>query len=185
MSAPFARPYVDALRDVAGSLDAFEALVAPLGSLAEAVAGSDDLRTFFLDPSVTRESKAAALEAVAAKLGVTGLALKAGLVLLGNRRIARAREVVTALRERVDRERRRVEATVVAARPLDEAAAASIAEALHRRTGKSVRLAASVDPGLLGGFVVRVGSEVWDSSLSRRLEKAKNALHAASGAAPR
>ena len=44
MSAPFARPYVDALRDVAGSLDAFEALVEPLADLARAVSGSGSTR---------------------------------------------------------------------------------------------------------------------------------------------
>ena len=135
MAAPFARPYVDALRDVAGSLDAFEALVEPLADLARAVSGSEELRTFFLDPSVAREAKAATLEDVAGKLGITGLALKAGLVLLSNRRIGRAGELVSAMRERVDRERRRVEASVVAARPLDEAAAAAIAAALQKQTG--------------------------------------------------
>lgn len=187
MSGPFARPYVEALREVAGSLDEFEALLPPLDGLARTVgvvAGSHDLRAFFLSPAVPRESKAAVLDAVAGKLGVGGLALRFAHVLLSNRRIGRVAEVVSAMRERIDRERLRVQATVVAARPLDETATAAIAAALTERTGKTVRLTASVDPALLGGFVVRVGSEVWDSSLSRRLQKAKIALHAASGAAP-
>jgi F-type H+-transporting ATPase subunit delta len=188
MSGPFARPYVEALREVAGSLDDFEALVPPLDSLARtvgAVAGSHELRAFFLSPAVPKESKAAALDAVAGKLGISGLALRAAQILLSNRRIGRTSELVAAMRERIDRERRRVQATVVAAHELDGEATAAIAAALTERTGKTVRLSASVDPELLGGFVVRVGSEVWDSSLSRRLQKAKNALHAASGAAPR
>jgi len=49
------------------------------------------------------------------------------------------------------------------------------------RTGRTIRLKTAVEPALLGGFVVRLGSEVYDASLAHRLEKAKNALHAATG----
>lgn len=185
MSAPFARPYVDAVREVAGPLAEFESVIEPLSRLARIVAASEELRNFFLNPSVLREKKAAALAAVAEKAGVLGLALKLAQLLLANRRIARAGEVAAALRARVNQERSIVEATVVAARGLDAAAVEALAGALEARTGRKVRLSAAVDAALLGGFVARVESEVWDASLSSRLERARNALHAASGAPAR
>ena len=56
-------------------------------------------------------------------------------------------------------------------------------EALEARTGTRVRLRTELDPSLLSGFVVRLGSEVFDASLARRLARARKALEGAAGAA--
>ena len=60
---------------------------------------------------------------------------------------------------------------------------AEIREALEARTGTRVRLRTEIDPSLLSGFVVRLGSEVFDASLARRLTRARKALEGAAGAA--
>jgi F-type H+-transporting ATPase subunit delta len=181
MAIKFTRPYVEAARDAAGSLEAFEALVPGLERLAAALAGSEELRTLLRNPGISRESKRAVLDAVAAKVSLDELGLRLARVLLSNRRLPRIADVAAAFREQVNKERRVVEAALRTARPISEAARAALSRALETKTGRSVHLKADVDPVLLGGFIVQIGSDVYDASLSHRLDKAKNALHAATG----
>jgi F-type H+-transporting ATPase subunit delta len=181
MAAKFTRPYVEAARDAAGSLEAFEALVPGLERLAAALAASDDLRTLLRNPGVSRESKRAVLDSIGARVLLDDLGLRLARILLSNRRLPRVAEVAAAFRDQVNKERRVVEASLKTARPLSEEARANLANALEAKTGRSVHLKADVDPALLGGFIVQIGSDVYDASLSHRLDKAKNALHAATG----
>ncbi len=184
MAAGFTRPYVEAAREVAGSLEAFEALLPALDNLAAAVAGSEELRALLRNPAFRRDQKRAVLDALAPRLGLGELGLRLARTLLANRRLTRVSEIVTAFREQANRERKIVEAHVTTARELPQAAQADLARALERRTGKTVRLRTEVQAALLGGFVIRVGSEVYDASLAQRLQKARNALHAATGNVP-
>ena len=181
MAATFTRPYVEATREAAGTLEAFEALIPELERVAAAVAGSEELRTLLRNPAVARENKRAVLDAVATRSGVGALGLRLVQVLLANRRLPRIAEVAAAFRDQADRERHLAEAALTTASALPEAVVAELTRALQARTGKAIRLKSSVNPALLGGFVVRVGSEVYDASLAHRLEKAKNSLHAATG----
>ena len=185
MAARFTKPYVEAVREAAGSLEAFEALAPPLERLAAAVGESEELRTLLRNPGVRREQKRTVLAALASRLGLEGLALRLAGVLLANRRLARVSEMVTAIREQSNKERRILEAEVTTARPLTDGAKSELSRALEAKTGRTIRLSTSVEAALLGGFVIRVGSEIYDASLAHRLEKAKNALHAATGNVPR
>ena len=185
MAARFTKPYVEAVRDAAGSLEAFEAIAPALDRLAGAIGESDELRTFLRNPAVRREQRRSVVDALAARLGVEGLALRLAGVLLANRRLGRASEMAAAIREQSNKERRIVEAEVTTARPLSDTAKSDLARALEAKTGRTIRLNTNVEAALLGGFVIRVGSEVYDASLAHRLEKAKNALHAATGNVPR
>jgi F-type H+-transporting ATPase subunit delta len=185
MAATFTRPYVEAARDAAGSLEAFAALVPELERLASALSGSEELRTLLRNPAVPREKKRAVLDAVAARVSVGAMGLRLAQVLLANRRLPRISEMAAAFRDQVNREQRIVEAALTTARPLSDGARADLSRALEARTGQSVRLKSNVNPALLGGFVVQIGSEVYDASLAHRLEKAKNSLHAATGNVPK
>lgn len=183
MASSFTKPYVDALFDVAGSLEAVEALLPSLRALGETLAASAELRDVLYDPGVSRETKRGVLDAVAERVGAEPLASRLAGTLLLNRRLPRLAEVLAALRHRLDLERRLVEALVKSAAPLDAAQREALQKVLEARTQRKVRLAPAVDPSLLGGFVVQIGSEVWDASLSNRLEKARQALATVTGAA--
>lgn len=185
MAARFTKPYVEAVRDTAGSLEAFEALAPQLERLAAAIGESEELRTLLRNPGVKREQKRSVLDALAARLGLEGLAFRLAGVLLTNRRLAKVSEMAAAIREQSNRERRILEAEVTTARPLSDGAKSDLSWALEAKTGRTIRLNASVKAALLGGFVIRVGSEIYDASLAHRLEKAKNALHAATGNVPK
>lgn len=179
----FTRPYVDALFEVAGSADAVEALLPALDSLARALSDSEELRAFVGNPGVGRKEKRAVVESLAATAGAPLLAARLLRALLDRGRLPKLPAVLEAIRQRLDRERGVVEATVLAAAPLAADAEASIRAALEARAGRRVRLRTELDPSLLSGFVVRMESEVFDASLSRRLARVRKALEGASGAA--
>lgn len=181
MPASFTKPYVDALRAVGGTAEAVEALLPALSDFAALLHASQELRDVLADPGVERGRKRAVLAAVAEKSGVPPLGRRLLEVLLSNRRLLRLDDVLAALRRRLDEERRLVGASVTSAVPLPDAARTALEAALAARTRRSIRLTTKVDPGLLGGFVVRIGSEVLDASLSHRLRKARHTLLAAAG----
>ncbi len=181
--AAFARPYVDALFDVAGSPDAAEALLPSLDTVARALDGSEELRAFATNPAVGRKDKRELVAALAAGANAPELAARLLQALLDRGRFLALPAVLEAIRSRLDEERGVVEATVRSVAPLGADAENGIREALEERTGTRVRLRTELDPSLLSGFVVRLGSEVFDASLSRRLARARKALEGASGAA--
>jgi F-type H+-transporting ATPase subunit delta len=179
----FTRPYVDALFEVVGSADAAEALLPALDTIARALESSEDLREFLANPAVGRKEKRALVDSLAESAKAPEVAGRLVRALLDRGRLLKLAPVLEAIRERLDRERGVVEATVSSAAPLGEEAETGIREALEARAGTRVRLRTELDPSLLSGFVVRLGSEVFDASLSRRLTRARKALEGASGAA--
>lgn len=181
--AAFARPYVDALFEVAGSADSVEALLPPLDTVARALEASGELRTVLANPGLGRREKRALVASVAAAAKAPELAARLLGALLDRGRLPRLPTVLAAVRQRLDLERGVLEATVRSAAPLGADAEKGIRETLEARSGTRVRLRTELDPSLLSGFVVRLGSEVFDASLSRRLARARKALEGASGAA--
>ena len=179
----FARPYVDALFEVAGGADAVEALLPSLDAVARALETNEELRAFLANPGIGRKEKRGLVESLGGTVNAPLLASRLLRALLDRGRVLRLAPVLAAVRDRIDRERGVVEATVRSSAALAPEAEASIRAALEARTGTRVRLRTELDPSLLSGFVVRLGSELFDASLSRRLEKARKALEGASGAA--
>jgi F-type H+-transporting ATPase subunit delta len=178
MAERFTRPYVDAFFAVAGSDAAVDAELPALDAVAQALASSPELAKVLANPGIDRPRRKALLDAVAQKVGTGTLASRLLDALLQNRRIHRLPAFLAAVRERLDRERHTLEARVTSARPLDEAVFDALRRMVEGRTGSTVRVVPAVDPSLLGGFVVSVGSARLDASLARRLEKARAALHA-------
>ena len=177
MAAGFTRPYVDALLSVAGSVKAVEGLLPDLDAFSRALGAAADLRELLRNPAVDRATKGALLDAVVSRLGTGPLSARLLRVLLANRRLPRLADLIAAIRERLDREENVVQARVRSARLLESGDAEALRKALEGRTRRTVRLVSEADPSLLGGFVVKVGSEVYDASLSTRLQRVRAALH--------
>lgn len=175
MSARITRPYVDAFFavavDPAGELAALEAF-------QRAYDAAPELSKVLSNPGLEREKREEILTAVAARVGVPEIAGRLLTILLRNGRLQALHELLAALRARLDRDTHAVEARIVTAQPADAAALEALRALVADRTKQSVRIVSKVDPSLLGGFVVSVGSARLDASLERRLEKARAALHA-------
>jgi F-type H+-transporting ATPase subunit delta len=170
MSARFARPYADALIEIAHAGADFEAITAGLSAIAQGLASSGPLRAVLGNPAIERQSKESVLRALSKRVGLPEVAIRLLLVLAHNGRILELAEVVDALREALDERNGVVPAHVTVASPIGANERSAIERALGRITGKTVRLTVDVDPGILAGFVARVGSERIDASAAGAIE---------------
>ncbi|MBS0253734.1 MAG: F0F1 ATP synthase subunit delta [Proteobacteria bacterium] len=161
--------YASALFDLAKDKGVAPAVEADLESLDAALAGSADLAALIRNPRLSREGAAKAIESVAGLLNLSELTRNFLAVLAGNGRLAVLGEVIRAFRAIAAAARGEVAATVTSAHPLTAAQLKALAAKLKAREGKEVTITATVDPELLGGLVVRIGSTEIDSSIRTRL----------------
>jgi F-type H+-transporting ATPase subunit delta len=156
----------------AGDLDTVEA---QLFTFERAVSGSADLQMALTDPSVGSAQKAGLIgsllsgQADAATIEV----LRYAMSHLRGRRVD---TVMDGLIDIAGEQRNRSVAEVRVARPLEEDQAARLAAVLTRLHGREVRLNVAVDPDVVGGISVRIGSEVVDATVATRIEQARRAM---------
>ena len=170
--------YARALFDLAIEGKALGAVEASLKSLTEALAESAELKSLLSSPLVGRGAAGAAIAGVADGLGVDGLTKNFLGVLAANRRLALLPAVIRDFAALNAARKGEVTATVTAAHKLTAAQQKALAAKLKAGIGRDVALDVNVDPAILGGLVVRVGSRMIDNSLKTRLENLGQALKA-------
>ena len=162
--------YAQALFDLAKERGKLEEVEASLGHLDEMIESSADLGRLMASPIVSRSEQARAVAAVAERAGIDGLTSNFLGVLADKRRLAALPGIVAAFRRTLAEHRGEATAEVVSAAPLGEQELKDLREGVGRFVGKKVQLAASVDPSLMAGIVVRVGSRMIDASLKSKLQ---------------
>jgi F-type H+-transporting ATPase subunit delta len=176
MMASMAGRYAAALFDLAkeeGQLPQVEADLAAFRALLDE---SDDLRRLIRSPVISAEEQAKALDAVLAKAGVSPLTANFFKLIAHNRRLFAAADMIRDFRALLARERGEVSADVASAHPLTPDQLTALRDALRVQIGKDVQVNTRVDPSLLGGLVVKVGSKMIDSSLRTKLNNLKVAM---------
>jgi F-type H+-transporting ATPase subunit delta len=170
-----ARPYARALLD---SVRGDEAAAAhgDLQRIAEAMARVPALASVAAHPGVPMEAKEQAFGEIARSLGLGPTVTRLLLLLVRNFRLGQVPSILEAYEALLDRRRGVVRALVTSAEPLEAAQRAELERTLHRLLGSEVRLDLAVDPALLGGFVVRVGSVRYDGSLDGQLRRMREQL---------
>ncbi len=155
-----------------GTLDGVED---QLFAFAQAVSGSADLQMALTDPSVGSAQKSQLVEGLLAGRAVPQATqvLSYAMAHLRGRRVD---SVTEDLMDLAGEQRSRSIAEVRVARPLDPDQAERLAAALTRIHGRQVRLNVAVDPAVIGGISVRIGSEVVDATVATRFEQARRAL---------
>jgi F-type H+-transporting ATPase subunit delta len=134
------------------------------------------LEKVLLNPAVPAPRKRAAMIELTSRAGLSPI-LGRLLVMLAERdRLVLVPEMLEAYRERLLEYRNVVRAEVTTAAPLEDGRAEAIKASLARVTGRTVTLAARVDPSIIGGVVARIGSTIYDGSVTRQLEKMKQRL---------
>jgi F-type H+-transporting ATPase subunit delta len=161
--------YASALFDLAQEKGVVSAVEADLDTLGQAIAESEDLANLIRNPQISRDDAAKAVDSVAGVLGLGDLTKNFLGVLAGNRRLGALPDVIAAFASIAAAARNEVSALVTSAHALSEDQIAALSAKLAAREGKSVKIKASVDPELLGGLVVRIGSQQIDSSIRTRL----------------
>ena len=168
--------YAQAIFDLAVETGALAAVEADLKGLKALQAESQDLRRLIASPAFTAEDKGKGLRAVAEKAGASPLTLKLLGLLSANARISALPAVITSFERLAAAHRGTVAAEVVSAVKLTAAQTKGIAAALRQALGKDPEVTTKVDPSILGGLKVRVGSRLFDASLKSKLDTLKFAL---------
>jgi F-type H+-transporting ATPase subunit delta len=171
-----AERYASALFDLARDDSVIELVEEELQLIAGAIDGNADLRRLVESPVFSAEEQERAIGLVAGRLGVTGLSANFLRLLAKNRRLFALRAVIRAFRQMAASHRGEVSAAVTSAYPLNDDQIGALKAALKEQLGKDVTLEARVNPALLGGLVVKVGSRMIDTSLRTRLMTVKTRL---------
>jgi len=168
--------YAHALFELADEANAVVAAETDLKALKTMSAESVDLRRLIASPAFTAEDKGRALKAIADKAGFHGLTKNFLGLLAANNRVSALPAVIRAF-DRLAAERRgAVAAEVTTAITLTQAQHKAISAALKQAFGKDPEISATVDPTILGGLKIKVGSKLFDASLKSRLDQLKFAL---------
>jgi len=168
--------YAQALFELAKSQGDAGAVEADLKSLKAMRAESDDLRTLIGSPAFDAAAKGKGLAAVAEAAGFSGTTKKFLGLVAANRRASALPDMIRAFEKLAAEDRGAVSAEVTTALPLTEAQAKALAASLRTALGKDPEIETRVDPAILGGIKVRVGSRLYDASLKSRLDSLKFAL---------
>lgn len=169
--------YAQALFELAQDGGQVDAVEADLKGLKGLYRDSADLRRLLIAPGYTTDDKAKGLEAVGAAANYGPLTRKFLGLLARNRRASALPAVIAGFERLAAQARGTVSAEVVSAVPLTEAQLAAVRSALSQTLGgKTAELETRVDPAILGGLKVRVGSRLFDSSLKTRLDQMKYTL---------
>ncbi len=168
--------YARALFDLAVETDALEAVDSDLKDLKAMIGASVDLRLLLVSPAISAEDKAKGLDAIAARAKLDATTRKFLGLLAANRRVSALAAIIEAFARLVEARRGVVSAQVVTAIPMSAAQSASLATTLRNALGKDPQIETRVDPAILGGVKVRVGSRLYDASLKSKLDSLKFAL---------
>jgi F-type H+-transporting ATPase subunit delta len=173
------RRYAVALFDVARKAGSEEKAGRDLSELVRLIGGHAELSRVLSSPAVPATAKRDIIGAVMAQAGDLSAEVRRMVTMLADRdRLAALPQLAAAYAELLLDAQRIVTADVVTATALTDASRAALSAALGRATGKSVRLTERVDPAIVGGVVARVGSFVYDGSVTRQLERMRDKLNA-------
>ena len=178
ITASLAGRYASALFDLAREQNLVSAVEGDLENLGQAIRESADLAGLIRNPQVSREAAARAMAGVAGVLGSSDLTKNFLGVLADNRRLAALPDVIRAFATIAAAHRGEVTAEVTSAHPLDDSQLAALAAKLKERDGRDVKLKTQVDPEILGGLIVKIGSQMIDSSIRTRLNSLAQAMKA-------
>ncbi len=169
--------YATALFELALEEKAVDAVKKDLDSFDELIADSDDLNRLVRSPVFGADEQLKALSAVLAKAKIKGLAANFLKVITANRRLFAARDMIRGYRALVARHKGEVSAQITVAEKLSDKNLDALKSALKSVTGgKDIDLNVKVDPAIIGGLVVKVGSRMVDSSLRTKLNAIKFAM---------
>lgn len=168
--------YATALYELADSENALDRVADDLRDLKAMLEASEDLSRLVRSPLLGRQDQAKAMAAILVEAGSGELSRRFVGVVANNRRLFALDAMIDAYLALLAAHRGEVIAEVTSASALDESQVAAVTEALRRAVGSKVAVDLKVEPEIIGGLVVRVGSRMYDSSLRTKLQKMQLAM---------
>ncbi len=179
LTSTIAGRYATALFDLALEADALDSVEADVEALGQALAESADLSALIASPLYGRESQGRAMSAIASAMGLGSLTANLVGVMAAKRRLFALPGVLEKFKARLAEHRGQATATVTAARPLSDAQIDALKAKLSGALSREVKLDITIDPAILGGLVVKVGSRMVDTSIRSKLNSLQNAMREA------
>ena len=176
IQASLAGRYASALFDLASEAGTITAVESDLEKLSEALRESSELSALIRNPEVSREALGRVLSGIGEHLALAELTRNFLGVLATNRRAGELPGVIRAFHAIAAAQRGEVSAEVASAHPLTDEQLTALEQKLRAREGRTVKLKSRVDPDLLGGLVVTVGSKRIDGSIRTRLKSLAQAM---------
>ena len=176
ISTGIAGRYAQAVFDLAREENLLPAIGDDIDRLEQALRESADLRSLIASPIYSREEQGAAIGAVAQAMGLSPVMRNVLGLMAQKRRLFVLPQLIEVLRTRMSEARGEVAAEVVSAQPLSAEQQARLTQTLSAKAGKAVRLQSRVDPSLIGGLVVRLGSRMIDTSIRAQLGRLQNMM---------
>ncbi|MCA0199667.1 MAG: F0F1 ATP synthase subunit delta [Proteobacteria bacterium] len=168
--------YASALYDLADEKGALDAVAADLANLQKMIDESDDFRRFIKSPILSRADQSKGINAIVEKAQLSPITKKFLGLVAQNRRLFALQGMIRGYREILAERRGQAAAEVTSAAPLSDSQRMSLVDQLKKSVGRNVDIVAKVDPSILGGLIVRVGSRMVDSSLRSKLQRLKLAM---------
>ena len=173
VASTYARAFADVVLDA--HLDAGRAING-LRQITTLFSQSQNLRRVWENPAVPADQKRKLLDAIVQREGIEKPVRNLVAVLIDQRRLPFLSRIIEQLEKELDARLGFAEARVSSARELGEAERRTLESQIAKTTGKKVRASYGLDPSLLGGAVVRIGSTIYDGSVKGQLEKIKEAI---------
>ena len=179
IQASLAGRYASALFDLASEAGTVTAVEGDLEKLDAALAESAELRALIRNPEVSRDALGRVMAGLGDMMGLSALTRNFLGVLSENRRLFKLPAIIRAFHTIAAAQRGEVQAEVASAHALTDEQVATLETKLRAREGRTVKLKTRVDPDLLGGLVVTIGSQRIDSSIRTRLNSLSQAMKSA------
>jgi F-type H+-transporting ATPase subunit delta len=171
--------YATALFELAEDAKALDSVADDLRQIQAGLDESDDLAAVLRSPVMSRDDQGKAMSAVLDKMGTSDLTKKFVGYVAANRRLFAMEAMITAYLEALAESRGEVTAEVVSAKSMTKTRLSAIEKAIKAAVGGKVSINHSVNPDLVGGLTVKVGSRMIDASVSTQLSKLKLAMKGA------
>lgn len=168
--------YATALFELAREGKVMDSVGNSLSKLKAALADSAEFRALTTNPLLGRDAAAKAVAGLAVALKLDPLTTKFLGVLAGNRRLAELGKMIASYDSLSADHRGEATADVISAHPLDKAQVAALAAKLKAKVGREVAVKLTLDPSILGGLIVKIGSQMIDSSIQTRLNTLATAM---------
>jgi len=171
-----AERYAAALFDLADERRMLDEIAADLRQLRAMLGASGDFQRLIRSPILSRDEQAKAIGVLAERAELSSLVRDFLAVVARNRRLFAVSAMIEVFLNKLASRRGEVNAHVTAAQPLNEAQLAALNEQLRRSIGSRVSIDVRVDPGLIGGMIVKVGSRMIDGSVKSKLQRLQLAM---------
>jgi F-type H+-transporting ATPase subunit delta len=168
--------YATALFELAQETNAVDAVGADLAQFQRLLDESKDLTRLVRSPVFSAEDQISALDAVASQAGISSLALNFIKLVAKNRRLFVLSDMIRGYQGLVAQSRGEITAQVTSAEELSDKQITELKAAIKASAGRDVQLSTKIDPTILGGLIVKVGSRMVDNSLKTKLQNLKIAM---------